>query len=118
MTTAPTTTPMSRRRWLQLSLRTLMVLMLMFGCGFGWLSKNIRQFLQQQEELRELRNKSRLLNRRFAATIAGDFEIGGVELDNIRATIGLQGLTLPNTKATDAGAPELQKALSNLQIER
>ena len=117
MTILPTT-PHPRRRWLRFSLRTLLVLMLVFGCGFGWLGREVKQFLQLQEELNELRNECRLLNRRFAATIAGDFEIGGVELDNIRATIGLQDLNLPNTKATDAGAAELQKALSNLQIER
>ena len=27
-----------KRRWFQFSLRTLMVLMLAFACGFGWLS--------------------------------------------------------------------------------
>ena len=30
-----------RRRWPQFSLRTLMVLMLVFGCGFGWLVSKI-----------------------------------------------------------------------------
>jgi hypothetical protein len=34
MTTGPTS-PKPRRRWFQYSLRTLLVLMLAFGCGFG-----------------------------------------------------------------------------------
>ena len=34
-TTAPTTTT-PRRRWLQFSLRTMLVLMVVVGCGFGW----------------------------------------------------------------------------------
>ena len=39
MTTAePSTTPKSRRRWLQFSLRTMLVLMLVFGAGLGWLA--------------------------------------------------------------------------------
>ena len=29
--------PQSRRRWLQFSLRTLLLLMLAIGCGLGWL---------------------------------------------------------------------------------
>ncbi len=41
MTTEPTATPPltppPRRRWLQYSLRTRMLLVLIFGCGFGWL---------------------------------------------------------------------------------
>ena len=36
MTTAPTTTPKPKRRWLQFSLRTLMVVMVVFGTGLGW----------------------------------------------------------------------------------
>ena len=35
MTTAPTP-PKPRHRWLQFSLRTVMVIVLVFGCGMGW----------------------------------------------------------------------------------
>ena len=33
---------LKRRRWLQFSLRTLLVLMLVFGAGFGWLAHEIQ----------------------------------------------------------------------------
>ena len=50
MTTAePSTTPKPRRRWLQFSLRTLMVLMLVLGCGFGWLAYEIKMVREQRE---------------------------------------------------------------------
>ena len=43
MTTEPTTTPKPKRRWFQFSLRTLLVLMLVFGCGFGRLGMKVKQ---------------------------------------------------------------------------
>ena len=47
-TTAPTT-PKPRRRWLQFSLRTLLVLMLVFGCGFGWFAHKVQQARTERE---------------------------------------------------------------------
>ena len=47
-TTAPTT-PKPRRRWLQFSLRTLMVLMLVLGCGLSWLAREVQQARAQRE---------------------------------------------------------------------
>ena len=38
---SPPTTPTPRRRWLQFSLRTLLVLV--FGCGRGWLAYEIKR---------------------------------------------------------------------------
>ena len=40
MTDTPTT-PKPRRRCLQFSLRTLLVLMLVFGAGSGWLAREV-----------------------------------------------------------------------------
>ncbi len=49
MTTTPPTTPKPRRRRLQFSLRTLLVLMLVFGVAFGWLGFRLKQVTEQQE---------------------------------------------------------------------
>ena len=49
MTTAPPTPPKPHFRWLQFSLRTLMVLMLVLGAGFGWLAYKVNQAREQRE---------------------------------------------------------------------
>jgi len=116
-TTAPTTmTP--RRRWLQFSLRTLMVLTLTFGCGFGWLGMMLTRLLQHQHQAVELRNHGRLLNRRMATTKAVTLETGPVQLDHLGALTGLQEPDFRRVRVTDAGVAELQKALPNCRIER
>jgi hypothetical protein len=51
---APPTTPPPRRRWLQYSLRTLMVLIVVFGCGLGWLAHEVHQARQQREALKAI----------------------------------------------------------------
>ena len=52
-TTSAPTTPTPRRRRLRFSLRTLMVLMLILGWGFGWLAPRLIQTRKRQvaEEL-------------------------------------------------------------------
>jgi len=42
------TTPKPRRRWLQFSLRTLMVLMMVVGCGARWLAHEVERVRAQQ----------------------------------------------------------------------
>jgi len=49
---APTSKP--RRRWLQFSLRTLMVLVVVFGVGLGWLAHEVHQARQQREALKAI----------------------------------------------------------------
>ena len=56
MTTAPTTTPKPRRRWLQFSLRTVMVLVLVLGAGFGWLSHQVDRRGHSGTRFRRSRN--------------------------------------------------------------
>jgi hypothetical protein len=48
-------TPTPRRRWLQFSLRTMMVIVLLFGCGFGWLGMKLRQAREQREAVKAIR---------------------------------------------------------------
>jgi Tfp pilus assembly protein PilN len=118
MTTPSPSTPTPRRRWLQFSLRTLMMLVLMFGVGFGWLGMMLTRLLQHQHQADELRNHCRLLNRRIATTKAVTLETGPVQLDHLRALTGLQGPDFRRVRVTDAGVAELQKALPNCRIER
>ena len=49
MTTEPTTTPKPRRRWLQFSLRTMLVLVLIFGAGLGWFAREVQKARAQRE---------------------------------------------------------------------
>jgi len=118
VTTILPTSPKPRRRWLQFSLRTLMMLVLMFGVGFGWLGMMLTRLLQHQHQADELRNHCRLLNRRIATTKAVTLETGPVQLDHLRALTGLQGPDFRRVRVTDAGVAELQKALPNCRIER
>jgi hypothetical protein len=48
MTTAPTTTRKPRRRWLQFSLRTLLVLMLVTSVPLGRLTYKLKQAREQR----------------------------------------------------------------------
>jgi hypothetical protein len=47
-TTSAPPAPKPRRRWLQFSLRTLLVLMLVLGCGLGWLAYKIKAAREQR----------------------------------------------------------------------
>jgi hypothetical protein len=47
MTTAPTP-PKPRHRWLQFSLRTMMVVVLVFRCGMGWFAYKLKQARRQR----------------------------------------------------------------------
>jgi len=46
-TAAPPVETKRKRRWFQCSLRTLLVLMLVFACGFGWLAYQIKRAREQ-----------------------------------------------------------------------
>ncbi len=49
MTTTEPTTPKPRRRWLQFSLRTMLVLVLLLGVGFGWFAREVQKARAQRE---------------------------------------------------------------------
>jgi hypothetical protein len=53
--TESTATPQPRRRRLQFSLRTLLVLMLAVGCGFGWLGMKVKEARDQREAMEVMR---------------------------------------------------------------
>ena len=54
MTIEPPITPKARRRWLQFSLRTLMVLVLIIGAGLGWVGMKLRRARAQREDVGEI----------------------------------------------------------------
>ena len=56
MTTSPPTTLKSRRRWLQFSLRTLLVLVLLISVPLGWLGMKMREAREQQAAAEAIRS--------------------------------------------------------------
>ena len=48
MNTEPTTTPKPRRRWLQFSLRTMLILMLVISVPLGWFTYRLNQARKQR----------------------------------------------------------------------
>ena len=60
MTTAPTTTPKPRRRWLQFSLRTLMVVVLLVALPLGWIGILLERSREQERVLDTLGNTNPL----------------------------------------------------------
>jgi hypothetical protein len=49
--TAPPMTSKPRRRWLRFSLRAMMMVMLAFGLGFGWIAMKVRQAREQRQAI-------------------------------------------------------------------
>ncbi|MFO0882766.1 MAG: hypothetical protein U0894_01020 [Pirellulales bacterium] len=46
-----------RRRWFQFSLRTLLLAMLVFGCGLGWLANKRMKSQRAWEPIRAIHGK-------------------------------------------------------------
>ena len=62
MTTATTTTSKPRRRWLQFSLRTMLVLMLVLGVAFGWFAYKVEQARAQREAVEAIEKLGGYMN--------------------------------------------------------
>jgi hypothetical protein len=54
VTTTPPIIPTPRRRWLQFTLRTMLVLILIVSVPLGWFAHKLRQAEQQREAVREI----------------------------------------------------------------
>ena len=145
MTSTTPTTPKPRRRWLQFRLRTLLVLMLVFGAAFSWFARELQQARQQARAQREAATAIRKLGgsvvcaavsggmMRTAVAWFGEFFGEDLSEDVISVGLGnkthvtdvglvhLQGLTqlrsldLTNTQVTDAGLAHLQ-GLTQLRV--
>jgi hypothetical protein len=134
MTTAPTTTtPTPRRRWLQYSLRTLMVLTLVCSLPCGWLAYQLRQAQEQREAgkaIEELGGSvgyepasggmirtavawvGKLLGQDLSVDVRSvDLALPAVTdagLTHLRGLTQLRGLYLDSTQVSDAGLVHLR----------
>lgn len=142
MTTAPTTTPKPRRRWFQFSLRTMLVLMLAFGCGFGWLGMKVKQAREQREAVKAIEKLGgrvgssgdmirtpvawvgTLLGEDLPVNVTGvDFrkpqvQVTDAGLAHLRGLTKLQSLGLSRAQVTDAGVNELRNAVPRVRVLR
>ena len=119
MTTTPPSTPKPRRRWLQFSLRTLVVLMLLLGAGFGWLAHEVDRARTQQKAVAAIEK------------LGGRVECEAVSGGMIRTAVAWLGklfgealsgditqVCLDGTQVSDAGINGLKKALPNVYIQK
>ena len=139
--TSPPTTPKARRRWLQFSLRTLMVLAVVVSVPLGWLGTSVRQARIRREAVSKIQELGgtvfydydrdidpRPNGLKWAWDLLGDdffLDVDSIDLQDCPVTdvelVRLQPLThlryldLTNTHVTDAGLGHL-KGLR--QIER
>jgi hypothetical protein len=128
-------TPKPRRRWLQFSLRTLMLLVVMFGAGFGWLGMKLRQAKVQREAVDAVSHlrvsvsydrttslvpdwlRTMLGDDVFAAVVWADFDdpqVTDADLRHLEGLPQLRTLHLTNAKVTDAGLEHV-KGLTQLR---
>ena len=109
MTTTAPTSPNPRRRWLQFSLRTLMVVMLVFGCGFGWFAYKIKRAREQREVVKAIEKLGGYINERTTsggvawATVTWLGRLAGEDLAS-----DVTMLALSETQVTDAGLEQLR----------
>jgi hypothetical protein len=122
MTTVPPTTPKPRRRWLQFSLRTLLLLVLFVGSGMGWFVHKRKQARAQLEAaealgLPLLHFERDWLGSLLRQDVSGDVAVVGSDsttrgtvpaLVHLRGLTGLRELYLNNTRVTDAGLVHLR----------
>jgi hypothetical protein len=95
-----------KRRWLQFSLRTLIVLMLAVGCGFGWLAHEIGHARIQRKAATEIEE------------LGGSVEFEDVTFPTARAWLGkFCGEDLPGdvTDVSFAGTRVSDEGLVHLQ---
>jgi hypothetical protein len=117
MTTAPATTPKPRRRWLQYSLRTMMVLVLVFGVGFGWLAFQVQRTQVEQKAATAIEELGGWVEFRPASgddlsgyvtgVQLGDTQVTDTGLAHLRGLTQLRWLYLHNTQVSDAGLAHL-----------
>lgn len=132
-----------KRRWLQFSLRTLLALMLAFGCGFGWLAYKIKEARERREAVKAIEKLGGGVGYwpvsggmvRTAAAEVGKLlgeelsvdprvvrlsrtQVTDAGLVHLRGLTSLRVLLFEDTEVTDAGVAELQRALPNVEITR
>jgi predicted negative regulator of RcsB-dependent stress response len=140
VTTILPTSPKPRRRWLQFSLQMMLVVMLVFGCGFGWLAHQFHQARAQQkaemaiEELGGnvgyrpasggmIRTAVAWLGKLFGEDLSldvtgvylGRTQVNDAELAHLQGMTQLGVLHLDDTQVSDAGMAHL-RGLTQLEV--
>jgi hypothetical protein len=138
--TVPATTPKPRRRWLQFSLRTMLVLVLICSLPCGWLAYEVGKAREQAAAAKAIEELGGLvefgpasggLPRRVVAwlgTLAGEdwaedvigaflfgTEVSDDPLEQLNGLSHLRYLNLFDTQVTDAGLEHLRR-LTQLQL--
>ena len=111
MTTAePPTTPTPRRRWLQFSLWTVLVLMLVLGCGLAWFAREVQREWAQREAAVAIR---KLGGRVAYVAVSGGMIptavawLGALIDDDLSGDVA--AVSLEGTRVSDAGLMHLQR---------
>lgn len=97
-----------KRRWFQFSLRTLLVVILLFGSGFGWLGMKIKQAREQRKAVEAIRE--------LGGSVSNDPASGGMtsaavaflgKLLGEDLSFSVNRVSLTSTPVTDAGLQHL-----------
>ncbi|MCU0982846.1 MAG: hypothetical protein MUF25_27105, partial [Pirellulaceae bacterium] len=116
MTAAAPISPKPRRRWLQFSLRTLLLVVLLVGSGMGWFVHKRKQARAQLEAAEAMGLPLLYFERDWLGSllrqdVSGDVAVVGSDsttwgtvpaLVHLRGLTGLRELYLNNTRVTDA----------------
>jgi hypothetical protein len=124
------TTRKPRCRWLRYSLRTLVLLMVVVGCGLGWLGRNVQKMRAQREAVLAIERLQGSVAREadvvevhfgYSKLSHPDFwermddglrfdrrNVTDAGLVHLRGFTQLRSLSLDNTRVTDAGLKHLR----------
>ena len=117
VTTPSPSTPRPRRRWLQFSLRTLLVVMLVLGCGLAWFAREVEREWAQREAAVTIRKMGGRVE--YVAVSGGMIPtavawLGGLidhDLSGYVASVSLKG-----TRVSDAGLVHLQRLTQLVEL--
>ncbi len=118
-TSAPTIPPKPRRRWLQFSLRTLMVLMLIWSIPCGWVAWKVRQAREQRQAVEAvmgmlghvLYEPKGIPAPKFLQPLLGDDFFCDVWMVGFSSykMVTVSGMSYPGTQVTDSGLVHLKR---------
>ena len=109
MTAAPTITPKPRHRWLQFSLRMLLVLMLVLGCGLGWCAREVQRARAQRKAAAAIEKLGGRVN--YSPASGGEVRRAVAWLGQLfgeDVSEDVIGVRLRGTQVSDAGLAHLQ----------